>query len=43
MRVDERDGGPPWELLMEKRCTGMKYTVWRRDPEVENGIGARGW
>ena len=42
MRLDERDGGPPWELLMEKRCPGMKYTVWRRDPEVNNVIGVQG-
>lgn len=33
-RLDERDGGPPWAILMEKRCPRMEYVAWRRDPEV---------
>ncbi|CAI7919990.1 unnamed protein product [Closterium sp. NIES-54] len=32
-KVEGKDGGPEWQLMMEKTAKGMQYTGWRRDPE----------
>ncbi|GJP29140.1 hypothetical protein CLOM_g11327 [Closterium sp. NIES-68] len=32
-KVEGKDGGPEWQLMMEKSIKGMQYTGWRRDPE----------
>ncbi len=33
-QLDEADGGPAWQLLMERSATNLKYQAWRREPEV---------
>lgn len=32
-RFHYRDGGLPWELMMERSIPGMTYQAWRRDPQ----------
>ncbi|KAH7292626.1 hypothetical protein KP509_29G078300 [Ceratopteris richardii] len=32
-RFHNRDGGKPWELMMERSIPGMSYQAWRRDPQ----------
>ncbi|XP_077250120.1 uncharacterized protein LOC143889704 [Tasmannia lanceolata] len=31
--IDETDGGPPWQLMMNLSTTELAYQAWRRDPE----------
>jgi hypothetical protein len=33
-RLDETDGGPAWQLMMDRSATNVNYQAWRRDPEV---------
>ncbi|KAH8959257.1 hypothetical protein BDL97_06G069900 [Sphagnum fallax] len=33
-QLDEADGGPAWQLLMERSATNLKYQAWRREPET---------
>ncbi|EFJ21392.1 hypothetical protein SELMODRAFT_228472 [Selaginella moellendorffii] len=30
--LEERDGGPAWQMMMDRSTTGMAYQAWRRDP-----------
>ncbi|XP_068661163.1 uncharacterized protein [Aristolochia californica] len=32
--IEERDGGPQWQLIMEKSTDTLTYQAWYRDPEV---------
>eukprot|EP00250_Pteridium_aquilinum_P010289 c19271_g1_i1 orf=257-1570(-) len=32
-KLHYKDGGPPWEFLMEHSIPGMAYQAWRRDPQ----------
>ncbi|MCO5592378.1 hypothetical protein L7F22_046380 [Adiantum nelumboides] len=32
-KVHGKEGGLPWELMMERSATGMTYQAWRRDPK----------
>ena len=34
LKFHKKDGGLPWELLMERSAPGMIYQAWRRDPLV---------
>ena len=31
--LDGTDGGPAWNIMMDKSVTDMTYQAWRRDPE----------
>ncbi|KAL6003658.1 hypothetical protein ACLOJK_023891 [Asimina triloba] len=31
---NEEDGGPPWQLMMEKSTASLAFKAWRRDPEI---------
>ncbi|KAH7282891.1 hypothetical protein KP509_35G051800 [Ceratopteris richardii] len=33
LRYHNRDGGVPWEPMMERSIPGMFYQAWRRDPQ----------
>lgn len=33
LKLHHKDGGPPWEFLMEHSIPGMTYQAWRRDPQ----------
>lgn len=33
LKFHHKDGGPPWEFLMERSIPGMTYQAWRRDPQ----------
>lgn len=32
-KLHYKDGGPPWEFLMERAIPGMAFQAWRRDPQ----------
>lgn len=31
-RLEYKDGGLPWDLMMERKAPGITYQAWRRDP-----------
>lgn len=32
-RLNGREGGLPWDIMMERSAPGMTYQAWRRDPQ----------
>lgn len=32
--MDGKDGGPEWQMFLDKSISDLKYQAWRRDPEV---------
>lgn len=32
--IDEKDGGPPWHLMMDHSTSTLSFRAWRRDPKV---------
>ena len=32
--IDEKDGGPPWQLMMDRATSTLTFRAWRRDPKV---------
>jgi len=35
-----KDGGPEWQIFLDKSFHDLKYQAWRREPEVNNLCGA---
>lgn len=34
-----KDGGPEWQIFLDKSIHDLKYQAWRREPEVNNLSG----
>ncbi|GLJ45419.1 hypothetical protein SUGI_0956210 [Cryptomeria japonica] len=32
--LEDKDGGPVWQLMMDKSTPNITYQAWRRDPEI---------
>lgn len=32
--VEEKDGGLPWNAVMDRSTSNMSYQAWKREPEV---------
>lgn len=36
--VEEKDGGPAWQQMMDKTMPRFTYRAWKREPEVCNSF-----